>query len=284
VKGQSASVTVAVIPRDKFSVAPACVEALLEQLGDGHRLVVFDNGYPAAVREHLASLAADRSSSVELVDAAPMATTNELWNAFGAREDAETLVCVENDVIVGPGCLPAVLAALDSGLGQVVSPVILEGNGRDVHFDPPLSTITPCPGGLRSELVRRPKDGFPHVQGDRRVAHLERHLLAMASSTARRIGPLDEAMLCRTDIDLSLQCRAASVTIAVTTAATAMLVRDIDRTVDGELYDFRWRIDRVSAANARLIDKWSLVGYKTTVNHAHRLRARLDESATPAGS
>jgi GT2 family glycosyltransferase len=278
------TLSVALIPRDKYSTAERVLKPLIEELPSATEVVVFDNGYPRPVRDALEVLAESGAAPARFVSMPRFANVNAVWNRFVASTSAETLVCLENDVIPRQGCIAGVVDALGRGLADVVVPVIYEEDGENLHFDPPRSEITECDGGLRSELVRRPKAGFESPKTDRPIAHLERHCFAMSAEAAQRLGPLDEEMYCRTDIDMSLACRAAGLSIGIAVNSEAVLQREIELSVDRDLFDFRWRLDRVADANARVIEKWSLVGYKTTINHAHRLRKWLDTPQARPGS
>jgi hypothetical protein len=261
--------SVAIIPRDKYSTAERVLKPLTEQLSTSSEIIVVAESGPVPVR---------------FISAPRFANVNALWNRFVASTSAEMLICLENDVIPRGGCITGVLNALDTGLADVVVPVIYEEDGENLHFDPPRSEITECDGGVRSELVRRPKAGLKSPKADRLLAHLERHCFGMGAEAAHRLGPLDEEMYCRTDIDMSLACRAVGLSIGIAAGAEAVLQRAIDLSVDRDLFDFRWRIDRVADANARVIEKWSLVGFKTTINHAHRLRKWLEPPRARASS
>ena len=47
---------------------------------------------------------------------------------------------------------------------------------------------------------------------------------------------------------------------------------------DLAFFDYRWDEHRVGRSHRRLIDKWQLVGYKTTYDHVYDARRRLAEA------
>lgn len=102
----------------------------------------------------------------------------------------------------------------------------------------------------------------------------------MPRNAARRLGPLDQLMYCRTDIDLSLACHHATLAIGIPAKAAVLFVRAPALNIDRDFFDYRWNLDRVRFAHDRLIHKWSLVGYKTTIDHAHQMRSLLAEPKT----
>jgi hypothetical protein len=272
----SLSVAVALIARDKFSPAPVSLESAYAQLPPRADVLVYDSGYPTPVLREMRGVADRAGRELRLRPTQRFANTNRVWNQFVGETDADVLVCLENDVAFHPGALTSLVRLLESGFCDVAVPVVHEGVRGVPHFDPVVSRLTDGPEGVTSELVRRPKNGLVSPGVLRTVDHLERHCFAMGAEAAVRLGTLDEQMYCRTDLDLSLACRSVGLSVAVTPNAEVIFRRDPELSVDRAFFDHRWNLDRVAFANARLISKWRLHGYKTTINHAHRIRRVLD--------
>jgi hypothetical protein len=274
--------SIALIARDKFSGAARSLRSACEDLPPDSEIVVFDSGYPAVLREELAAIAANSGVPVVWRGTERFANTNLVWNQFVATTTAQHLMCLENDVALLPGCSMELLGLVASEFCDVAVPVVHEGEVGVPHFDPVSSEFVDLDGDqVRSDLLRRPKGDQVAPGVRRRVSHLERHCFLMSRSSAERLGRLDEQMYCRTDLDISLSCRQAGLSVGVTPKAGVVFRRAPDLAVDRDFFDYRWNLERVAFANSRLIEKWHLVGYKTTINHAHRIRALLD--AEPAG-
>jgi hypothetical protein len=146
-----------------------------------------------------------------------------------------------------------------------------------------VSRIDRVPGGVRSELVRRPQEGESQLDGVRHIAHLEKHCFLMSLATARRLAPLDEQMHCRTDIDASMHCWARDMRIGFTPDAHVSFSRSLDVTVDRHLFAHRWDTDATELANRRLMEKWHLVGYRSSITFARTMQAHLAASVDAAG-
>ena len=275
------SLAVALIPRDKFSVASDALRATYADLPADATAWIYDSDYPEGTISQLREVAREAGRELVVRRTERFANTNRVWNQFTAECGADVLICIENDVIPQRGCLAELSRLVVSGYCDVAVPVVHEGTYGALHFDPVISRLTDTPEGVTSELLRRPKDGMASPGTLRVVDHLERHCFAMTARAAARLGNLDEQMYCRTDLDISLACHAARLTVAVTPEANVVFRRDPDLSVDRDFFDFRWNIERVAFANTRLINKWHLIGYKTTINHAHRIRRLLCE---PTGS
>jgi hypothetical protein len=275
--------SIALIARDKFSGAPRALRSVCEDLPPHGEIVVFDSGCPAVVRKEMSAIAAGCDAAVRWEQTERFANTNAVWNQFVSGSRGQYLMCLENDVALLPGCSAELLTMAASGYCDVAVPVVHEGEMGVAHFDPVVSELVDLGGGnVRSELLRRPKGDAVSPGIRRHAAHLERHCFLMSRESALRLGTLDELMYCRTDLDISLACRAAGLIIGITPRADVVFRRLPELEIDREFFDHRWNLERVASANARLIKKWKLVGYKTTINHAYRIRALLDEPISEA--
>jgi len=269
-------ISAGLIVRDKFSTGPLAAAALADELPQGSELVLVDPGYPEELLEKIESVATGRGLNLRRVPSALSDSTNRSWNLFVEASSRPTLLAVENDVTLQPGGIHRLLAALDCGEFDIVVPVIYENNAATIHFDPPISRIEELPDGTRrSGLVRRPKPGYSRVAEVRRISHLEKHCFAMARRTADLLGPIDENMHCRTDIDLSLLCHVVGVRIGIVPEAGAVLHTALAVDVDEAAFRARWDLDAARRANARLVAKWNLVDYQSSVPFVLEMEERL---------
>jgi len=274
--------SIALLARDKMSPVPSAVEMLLD-VYPGAEVLVVDIGHPESIRSAIdaAVAAADAGERVRVIEAARFANTNAAWNAAMTAATGSYLMTVENDVAVGPGVAEELIGVVSRGY-DVAVPRILEQDGS-LHFDPVVSRIDEVEGGVHSKLVRRPEDGQPPLDGDRRIAHLEKHCFLTSMETARRLAPFDEQMHCRTDIDVSMQCRARDLRIGFTPDAQVSFSRNLDVAVDRDLFAHRWDTQATEFANRRLVEKWHLVDYRSSVAFALKMQAHLAASVEAAG-
>jgi hypothetical protein len=261
--------SICVLTRDKFSTAPATVAALLVELPAAEVLIV-DIGYPDSIRAELQASA----MRVNWITAPRYANTNVALNRAVAAATREFVLVVENDVSIDAATVPELKAVVAAGY-DIAVPVVLESDGS-THFDPPLSRIEDEPAGVRSILVRRPDAEHARIGNTRRVAHLEKHCFLLPANSARRLGPLDEETQCRTDVDLSMQCRQAGLRIGMSPVAHVRLRSDLDLAIDRELFAYRWDLDITARANERLISKWRLIEYSSSLRFAKKMQERLE--------
>ena len=273
------NISVGLIARDKFSPAVRAVQSLVGQVTELDEIVVLDSGYPKTTLGAIQSYCTEARISLRIQATGRFANTNRAWNRFVSAANAKYVFCLENDVVLSPGSLTACVASIKQGFCDVAVPIVYEGDSAAMHFDPPVSRIEELPDGVHSTLKRRCKPNADRIGKSRLVSHLERHCYGMRRECAETLGPLDEKMYCRTDIDLSLACFRRALRIAVIDEAVARFYRQPELSVDREFFDYRWNLERVAFANQRLITKWNLVSYKTTINHAHRIRALLDAAS-----
>lgn len=271
--------SVGVLARDKLSSAPQTVARVLAALRAAEVLVV-DIDYPRSVKARVAALPS--AERVRWVPAPRHANTNVAFNRAVAAASRQHLLVIENDVSVTADSVEQLLKAATAGY-DIAVPVILETDGAP-HFDPPVSRIEQDDDGVRSHLIRRPAPGEPPVQELRRIAHLEKHCFLIRLDSARKLGPLDEEMHCRTDLDMSMHCWRADIRIASCPDARVAFSRELDVALDAELFRHRWDLAATEAANRRLVEKWKLADYTSSVRFAQKMQDYLTglEQARPA--
>jgi len=181
-------------------LAAAAVEALRADVaGTGVEVewLLVDNGSDAAGRERLAAL------PVERIDPGTNLGYAGGVNLGVARSTAELVMLMNPDVIVQPGCVPALLDALDAG-AAVAGPRFWWDRGRRL-LQPPAEMRT------RREELARMLAGKSHVCAERARRRWRRHarrhweageplpslalsgsLLALRRSAWEAVGPFDD--------------------------------------------------------------------------------------------
>lgn len=272
--------SIGIIARDKFSLAASAVKSLVGELPSNSIIYLFDAGYPKPILDEVADLAASFDLPLIIVKTARFANTNHVWNQFVSIADSEYLMQLENDVTIGHDCIQNSLACLKDGRCDVAVPIVYENTKTEIgipHFNPIKSDIRDLPDGGRVSILDRGRADIPPPAVPRLVKHLERHCFFMTTTSARRLGSLDEQMYCRTDYDMSIQCHAADLILKISNGSVTFF-QCPDMKFDRDFFGYRWNIERVAFANARLISKWRLQGFKTTITHAFDARKFLEIS------
>jgi hypothetical protein len=261
--------------REKLSRVGDSVDAVLRHTTGPFHLYLVDVGYSSRVMEAIAARAR-AGAPITILDGedAPLLANAALNRAL--RASHEPYVCVvENDVEAHPGYWEHLYAALNSGNFDLVSPSIWDGHTSELHFDPPVSRISPvADGGYASELVRRPKPhkGFDRVTGKRGISHLEKHCFAGTRAAMMSLYPFDESVTTRTDIDLSLAAAHMRLRVGMVPSAEVTFWGPPVTTEDQKFFSYRWDLERAKAANEHLETKWKLRANKDYLDFVHEMR------------
>ena len=263
---ESPDVTIAVVPRERFSYARASLEALYRHTNSPFRLIYVDGGSPSKVQRYLASAARERQ--FDLIRSDGYLTPNRARNLALAHARSKYTVFVDNDVIVSPGWLPPLVRCAEETNAAVVSPLICESlplhstihfAGGDSHID-----IVEQEGRVERHIVEtilRQGQSVADVRKELRRAQIEAaefHCMLVRTSVFDQVGPFDEALLSvRENVDFSMLVARAGGHVwlepasIVTYAAYAPLaISDIP------FYLLRWSNSWTLASLHHLRDKW----------------------------
>jgi len=265
---ESPDVTIAVVPRERFSYARASLEALYQHTTSPFRLVYVDGGSPSRVQRYLESAARDRG--FDLIRSDGYLAPNRARNLALAQARTKYTVFLDNDVIVSPGWLPPLVRCAEETNAAVVSPLICES----VPFH---STIHFAGGDSHIDIVEREGRVERHIvetilrQGQR-IADVndelqrtpteaaEFHCMLVRTSIFDRVGPFDEGLLSvRENVDFCMLVARAGGEVwfepasIVTYAAYAPLALS-----DIPFYLLRWNNSWTLASLHQLRDKWQL--------------------------
>ncbi|WP_197529999.1 glycosyltransferase family 2 protein [Gloeobacter violaceus] len=206
-------VTIVVVPRERFSAARQSLDSIYEHTEQPFALVYVDGGSPPDVRLYLEEQAKNRS--FELVQFEEYLPPNRARNAGLARVQSKYVVFMDNDVIVAPGWLNALVECAEKTGAAVVSPLTCIGQ--------PLHRIIHCAGG-EAHIATTGSQGSAQRRAHEKIylanrtvdevrSRLRReptelaefHCVLVRTDIFERIGQLDEAMLnTREHIDFSM--------------------------------------------------------------------------------
>jgi GT2 family glycosyltransferase len=260
------------LPFELLVVDPATPPRYLEQMRsvlDGH-----DNWRMLSTDRHLLPAAAK--------------------NLVLAEATGEYLCLVENDNLFSDGWLEALVAACEEFPADVACPVIREGRGAKEHFDRHLGSLVrrDAPQGAWEIL---PLTGPRNAVRERtRVDFVEQHCLLFRRSVFERIGPFDEELNTRDEIDLSLALHHAGATVVLEPRAIVNYVPPSARPEEDELafYRLRWDLDRAVESRERIRRRWDLVKtpgdlgfvrYRNLIPTLPAVRADLERLAADGG-
>lgn len=204
--------TIAVVPREAYSVTPRMIETLLRHTPEPRRIVLVDGGSPRKIWRQLERLARERDFTFVHRDA--VITSNEARNQAMQHVSTEYVCFLDNDTFVDPGWLDGLEQCADETGASLVAAAVLWGR-RDqweIHYAGGHCQIV-TDGDVRrfdehNTHMHRPVAALAELARTR-TEYVEPHCLLARTDVLRRIGPFDEGLVAaREHSTLSLQVTA----------------------------------------------------------------------------
>ena len=205
-------VTLAVVPRERFSFTRRALETIYQRTDTPFELIFVDGGSPAPMRRYLRRQASDRG--FRLIRTWSHLSPNRARNLALRHVDTPYVVFLDNDVLVTPGWLDHLLACAEQSDAAIVGPTCCcyEPEGRIVHMAGGIARIVERTGTRRLEhenyLCGKLVSEI-HDQLSREPTELVSfHCLLARTAIFHEQGPLDERLRSvGQDIDLCLRTR-----------------------------------------------------------------------------
>ncbi|MGF1520836.1 MAG: glycosyltransferase family 2 protein [Leptolyngbyaceae cyanobacterium] len=261
----SPKVTVVVSPRERFSYAQTSLESIYEHTQIPFDLVYVDGNSPPSVQAYLANKAEQKGFDLVRID--HFLTPNQARNIGAARVSTPYLAFVDNDVVVSPGWLEALVKCAEETEAAIVGPLTCQDEPvhETVHFANGVARIIVDVRGRRRLREKMSRQG----QRVTEVAHkLERtpaelvefHCMLVDTAVFNQLGPLDEAFLnTKEHVDLCLSVAAAGHAIYFEPTSVITYVPGIAwNWADLHFYMLRWSDAWETASLAHLQEKWNL--------------------------
>ncbi|MGL4618380.1 glycosyltransferase family 2 protein [Chroococcidiopsis sp.] len=193
-------VTIVVVPRERFSCTQASLESIYAHTDFPFKLIYVDGNSPAKVRQYLEAQAQEKQ--FEIIRTNYYLSPNHARNIGLSRVDTKYLVFVDNDVIVSPGWLTALVNCAEETEATVVGPLMCEKQPihQRVHFAGGESRVVTDVKGRRHLREKMYKQGHNAVELRPQLKRTQTELAEFHCTLVRReifdrIGYLDEAML-----------------------------------------------------------------------------------------
>jgi GT2 family glycosyltransferase len=256
----SPTVTIGFFPRERFVTAAESLASLYEHTPMPFTLLVVDPATPERYVRPMREVL-DRHENWRILSSDRHLLPAASKNLVLAHTRDEYVCLLENDNLFNPGWLDALLAACEQHPAEVAAPQIREGRGTAGHFDHHLGTVVPS-AAQRGKWEVVPADRPRHAMTERQpVEFVEQHCLLFRREVFERIGPYDEELNTRDEVDLSLALRHAGATVVLEPASVVNYVPPTSEPEDDELsfYRMRWDLDRAARSRERIRDRWNLV-------------------------
>jgi GT2 family glycosyltransferase len=259
-------VTIVIVPRERFSYTRESLESVLANTKDTpYRLVYVDGGSPEPVRDYLRTMA--DSHDFTLVRSEAYLAPNHARNLAMPHVKTKYVLFYDNDVVVTPGWLSALIACAEETGGAVVTPLVCEGV--------PEHTVVHCAGGdfqIEEEAAsgRRVVERM-HLQ-KRKVADVrpkmsrtkttlaEFHCMLVRSDIFDRIGLLDPEFLNtkeHLDFCMSVMNLGETIWFEPASLVTYIFNKPLERS-DYAYFMLRWSDAWEVRSLKRFMAKWNL--------------------------
>jgi GT2 family glycosyltransferase len=253
-------VTVVVVPRDHFSDTRESLESIFACSPAGCPVVYVDGGSPPRIAAWLREQS--RTRPFELLRFDRYLTPNQARNLGAAGVGTRHVVFIDNDVVVAPGWLPALVECADTTGAAVVGPLNFEKRPllKTVHFagGDARIVVTRDDGVERHRLVERIHKA--PVTDPMATESAEFHCMLVRMDAFRRVGGLDENMLStRENIDFCLAIQQIGGTVYLEPRSKiTYLPPDQLRMSDIPFFALRWSDLWDLSSFHYLRDKWKL--------------------------
>ncbi|MBF2047372.1 MAG: glycosyltransferase [Elainella sp. C42_A2020_010] len=258
-------VTIVVTPRERFSYTQESLESIFAYTTMPYKLVYVDGNSPSNVQQYLQQQAA--AKGFELIRTDYYLTPNRSRNLGLAKVDTKYVVFIDNDVVVTPGWLEALVNCAEETDATVVGPLMCQ------HL--PLHEIIHFAGGeariirdvkgrnrLREKMYRQGQQvAAVRSQLQRTQTELsEFHCTLVRREIFDKLGPFDEAMLnTKEHVDFCMSVAAAGGTVYFEPDCLATYVPTSPLAwSDLHFYMLRWSDAWELASLDRLRQKWNL--------------------------
>jgi GT2 family glycosyltransferase len=259
-------VTLVVVPRERFSCAQASLESIYQYTTMPFKLVYVDGNSPAKVQRYLQQKAQEKN--FQIIRSNYYLYPNQARNLGLAQVKTKYLVFVDNDVIVSPGWLEALVQCAEETGAAVVGPLMCQNEPihEIVHFAGGQSHVWQDNTGRRrirekmysqGQRVADLRDGLERQQTEL----AEFHCVLVRTEIFERIGPLDEKMLnTKEHLDFCMTVQEAGGTVYFEPASLVTYVPGPPlEWSDLHYYMLRWSDAWTINSLHRLRDKWNLV-------------------------
>jgi GT2 family glycosyltransferase len=290
----SPKVTLVVVPRERFSYARQSLESIYNHTTMPFKLVYVDGNSPADLKSYLEEQAQLRQ--FHLIRKDYYLYPNQARNLGLKWVDTPYLVFVDNDVVVSPGWLEALVNCAEETDAAVVGPLMCQHEPfhQEVHFAGGDSHIWVDKQGRRRLREKMYDQGKQVANIRHRLKRMptelaEFHCVLVRRSIFDQIGQLDEAFLnTKEHLDFCMTVQAAGGSVYFEPDALVTYVPGPPQTwSDVHYYMLRWSDAWTLASLNHMRDKWQLaedgyfknkykkLGWRRYMSLIHPLAKRL---------
>lgn len=195
---QAPKVTIVVVPRERFSYTRQSLESVYENTDFPFKLVYIDGNSPSKIKHYLQAQASQKG--FQLIRTEHYLSPNQARNLGLPQVDTKYLVFLDNDVLVKPGWLAALIQCAEETEAWAVAPLCLQGDDfKTVHMVGGKIEFRQRPSN-RWMIERRPFMGMPLARVKSQLFRqqtelIEFHCMLVCTEAFEQIGYLDEELM-----------------------------------------------------------------------------------------
>lgn len=259
------NVTVIVVPRERFSYARISLESIFCHTQIPFNLVYVDGNSPKLLRSYLEKQA--QLKGFELIQSDRYLYPNQSRNLGLQKARTKYVVFVDNDVVVSPGWLRALIDCADETDATVVGPLMCQHEPvhQEIHFAGGECHIWTDKLGrrrLREKMFYQGKsvDSVRSLLQRTSTELAEFHCVLVRTEIFDRVGLLDEAMLnTKEHLDFCMTVREAGGSVFFEPKSVVTYVPGAPSAwSDLHYYMLRWSDQWTLSSLERLRNKWKL--------------------------
>ena len=262
---QNREITIVVVPRERFSCTQESLESIYEHSKIPFQLIYVDGNSPTKVKIYLESQA--KVKNFQLIRTNHYLSPNQARNLGLSHVKSKYVLFIDNDVIVSPGWLNALVNCAETTEATVVGPLMCQDRPlhQIVHFAGGESRIVTDIKGKRHLREKMYKQGqkLPEIRAklQRTPTELaEFHCVLVRTEIFDKIGCLDEKMLnTKEHLDFCMTVAQAGGTVYFEPDSLATYVPGSPSDLtDVHFYMLRWSDGWTKASLEHLRQKWNL--------------------------
>ena len=256
-------VSVVVSPRERFSSLIQTVREIINTVPNEAQIIVVEGGSPEWVRQEVRKIAHERE--INLISKELPITPNVSRNIGFEQSKSKYVVFVDNDITFEDGWLEALVKRAEDDKADVVAPLICIG--------PPRAKIIHHAGGT---LSLDSKDGNPIVVEKHRLMDVpieqfsdgkaptenevgEFHCILVRRAMMEKIGPLDERLITREQMDFALRCKSVNAVVRFERNSIVTYEAKVKFNKEDLRYHlFRWADDLAVQSIEAFEDSWGV--------------------------
>jgi GT2 family glycosyltransferase len=257
------NVTIVVVPREQFNLTEESLESIYQNTNFPFELVYVDCNSPYKVKRYLEVQAKEKG--FHLIHSNHYLTPNQARNMALAHVKTEYVVFIDNDVLVKPGWLNALIQCADQTGAWIVGPLCFEGRRFDTIHMAGGSYEFKQHGDQQWMIMRRPYFRTPLSKvrtafKRQPTQSMEFHCVLVRMEVFEKLGILDEQIMSvGQEDDLCLTVLQANKPIYFEPSAVVSYIPPLNLAWSEMPFFYRrWSQAWYETSIRRLREKWNL--------------------------